>query len=219
MADNEAGNVIEADRVVAELSRRWSHFSPRAHRSGTIFWIGRSHVMTTQPTSLKSTDVYRAAWEVIAPWSVEHGFVGPKDRRKRGPWVRTRDGVTLEFDLQVDQYGWTPNAGGKLTVNFEAEFPSGRHHSRFSGLLARPRSAEEWAKIERTDLPRYNELDQAHFAAIASRVRRKLPEAPDQRDLALGASGGDPWLIYWDTEDVTSWMRDFIVPRLPRMLE
>lgn len=66
---------------------------------------------------MKSTEVYRIARQVLAPWCKEHGF-----RRTKGGvrgWYKPIGEKFIVFWFQVSQDGWDEYAGSKFTVEFQ----------------------------------------------------------------------------------------------------
>jgi hypothetical protein len=127
--------------------------------------------------------------------------------------------LQLSFSFQVDRNGWSEADGSQFTINFVARFPHENYgyDERFSELLLQEQQGQSAA-------------DLTCFATIAQTAVAKMPHPggepdPDYPDddfcdlnTTLDDSSGDTWMRYYDLDDVARWLREFIVPRLPRML-
>ncbi len=168
---------------------------------------------------MRSTEVYRTAREILAPWCKSGGFKRAKTVMLG--WHRPTDGDYLTFWLQVSQDGWNAYAGSRFTVEFElSEEPvvgTGRIHQRLFDLLTdcELRRATDLqnaviAKLERPP-PEYDVLHMGE--AIAEWYLGKFEpvrEPYTRRD--------DTWLRYADADDGRTWAL-FILDVLPGAID
>jgi hypothetical protein len=171
---------------------------------------------------MKSTEVYREAREVLAPWCKAHGF----KRLTSGllGWHKPFGEMHLVFSLQCAQGGWDPYAGSKFVAEFQ-----------FSPL---PRIGSYGAGCVCHRLPYFLTNDELEFVREnQTKVIRSLPKPPshhfvlqlNQRtvDRYLGKFKeveepydvtDDIWLRYANHEDVRGWAK-FLLPVLPRIVQ
>jgi len=171
---------------------------------------------------MKSTEVYREAREVLAPWCKAHGF-----KRLAGGllgWHKPFGEMHLIFWLQCSQEGWDPYAGSKFVTEFQ-----------FSPL---PRIGAHGAGCVRHRLPSFLTNDELEFVREnQNKVIRSLPKPPahhfvlqmDQRTVDWYLAKfkkvevpykvtDDIWLRYVNHEDVRCWAR-FLLGVLPRIVQ
>src|SRR5919109_811870 len=113
---------------------------------------------------MKSTEVYKEARQVLAPWCKQQGF-------KRIPggmlgWVKHKDNKYVVFWLQCKQSGWDYYAGSSFVVEFQFS-PS-------------PRIGAYGADCVRDRLPHFlTEEELGRVREMQNRVIGKLPQPAD----------------------------------------
>jgi hypothetical protein len=130
-------------------------------------------------------------------------------------------GGLVTFDIQVNKSGWNERDGSSFTLNFVAQFAEDTYRVRYDDLLRRRRSPEELATLQRTRSaePEFQIADLDTYRSLAKRVMAKLPHPGEYADLNTSLESIEPWMRYWDLVDVSRWFEEFIVPRLPRLLD
>jgi hypothetical protein len=171
---------------------------------------------------MKSTEVYRVARGVLAPWCKAHGF-----RRTTGGllgWHKPLGELHLVFWLQCSQDGWDAYAGSKFIVEFQ--------------LSRSPQLGAAGPEGLRERLPRFlaeHELELVR--EIQNTVIRSLPQPqPDHLVFKMDQqivdwylsefkevagpyrATDDVWLRYWTPEDVKHWA-EFLLGVLPRIVQ
>jgi hypothetical protein len=164
---------------------------------------------------MKSTDVYAAIKEVIAPWTIANGF---KRTKTLLGWSRPHGSRFLVFWFQCSRDGWDSHAGSKFIAEFQFDSTSepggaGLRH-RLPHFLAPPQ-LEEARQLQNR---------------VISKLEKPAPDHPLVRDPGLRAwylakfeplaaapsSRTDFWLRYGDEDDVRHWAR-FIKTALPEI--
>lgn len=164
---------------------------------------------------MRSTDMYRTATEVLAPWCKAQGF----KRAKTGMlgWYRPADDGFLVFWLQVFTYGWNPYAGSRFTVELQLSPEPivgwGVTRQRLFQLLTKC-ELERATALQNAVIAKLNypppEYEVLHMEQEV--VKWYLREFEPVREPYT--TRDDTWLRYGDAEDVRTWA-SFLLEVLP----
>jgi hypothetical protein len=168
---------------------------------------------------VKSTDVYRTAREILAPWFKAEGF-----KRTRGGmlgWYKPVGDQYLLVWLQLSTDGWDTYAGSEFTVEFQRSgrpvIGEGLVRNRLVGLLtiaeleeARHRQNRVVSKLTKPP-PDHDTLRIAPNVAEWYCAKFQPVSEPYRRT-------DDVWLRYKDEEDVRMWAQ-FLLRVLPAARE
>ncbi len=168
---------------------------------------------------MRSTDVYRTARQILAPWCKARGF----KRAKTGMlgWYELTDSGYLTFWLQVSQDGWDAYAGSEFTVELQmsdqAVVGTGQIRRRLFDLLT-DHELRRATDLQNTVIAKLKrpppEYDVLHISQeIAEWNLRKFEPTSEPY-----TRWDDTWLRYADTEDVQTWAR-FLLDVLPRAVD
>jgi hypothetical protein len=171
---------------------------------------------------MKSTDVYREAREVLAPWFKQQGFT----RTKGGMlgWHKTIGERHLFLWFQVSQHGWDPYAGSKFVVEFQFSNSARMFESSRDGVRDR--------------LPRFLTGEElAEVRMIQNEIIRALPKPPpsyfilqmDERIVSWYANefeevdvayeqNDDIWFRYHEPVHVRRWA-ELVLRVAPRLVQ
>ncbi|MBV1859313.1 MAG: hypothetical protein KUG77_12935 [Nannocystaceae bacterium] len=160
--------------------------------------------------ALNSRQTYRLLKEAAQPWLKRSGT-----RAKDGRWVCQRtEGQELLLLFQCggahSAVGW-----GEFTVNFQL-FDEARERQVLGCRVGDLMEAE--------DEPVWVELSNRVISKIRGAPQRPLEdwETPEMRasdfEFKDSCAGSDPWLRFFDEDDVRSWWLEFLEPRVDAML-
>lgn len=173
---------------------------------------------------MKSTEVYKIARPVIAPWCKQNGF-----KRTAGGmlgWVKpVGKDDSLVFWLQCSQSGWDAYAGSSFCVEFQrsasSEIGGG---SRFKGdlreLLPYFLTVDELEEVRQMQNRVISKLERPpanHFAYQLPENTLKWYLGKFNAVETAYTNGHDVWFRYHDVEDVILWA-EFVAKRLPRII-
>jgi hypothetical protein len=164
--------------------------------------------------SINSKQLYQIIKRAAQKWLKEAGF---RPFGSSGGWAKGVDeNLELTLLFQADKNGWSWH-GSQFTLNFvlrdRGQGKAPLLDCRF-GQLVDPVDGEVWIALTNRVIAKLQDVEQPplyDWEYPEDRSRRLMPAT-------RFSAADDPWMCFYQDEDITKWWVEFLEPRMDRMI-
>ncbi len=159
--------------------------------------------------------MYQLLKRANGKWFKQAGYTA---HGSSGVWWKTVDeNLVLTLMFQADKNGWNW-AGNRFTLNFRLTEKREKNVTvqscRFCKLVDEAADGDLWIALTNRVVAKLQDVKQPPL------YDWELPEYrdSDMEPARCFISASDPWMRFYEEEDVTMWWADFLEPRMDAML-